>query len=223
MTRTGYIAAALVAAIVIAVAAAIALSGGGDDGEWTTVDMLVEYSEQDGAPIPHDEQPSRGTVRARRLPDRIEAEVDMRGLIPGGVYSFWLAVWQEVDEPSTAAFLASGGGAVADEDGVITSGRMSATVGTMATAGWVLDGVEQVFAPLHSPLQNTMRVEVVYHGQADKAGDQLDLWLNDFWTGDPEVCAEPVGTLGTGIVPSLPYCAGYYGATIPESDGPSNA
>ncbi|MDH3683132.1 MAG: hypothetical protein OEV40_24660, partial [Acidimicrobiia bacterium] len=63
------------------------------------------------------------------------------------------------------------------------------------------------FASLDDPTGSLVRVEIAYHGQAKDAGDDLDAWLADFWTG-----AEcPPETPNPN--PDQPHCPVWYAST----------
>ena len=66
------------------------------------------------------------------------------------------------------------------------------------------------WAPLWTRVDSTaaaVRVEVAYHGQVENAGDELPLWLYDFWTGD----ACPPETPNPN--PAQPHCPVWFAAT----------
>ncbi len=195
----------------------------GDEVE--TAPVLIEFG-PDGAAVPEEEQESVGRAELIRSADGISTKTEIEGLRPGGVYTFWLVVYQGESEFPDDYFVNKGRGVVAGDDGRVAISMKSST-GDTSIEGWYVEdlGTEAKFAELYDPLGSQVRVEIVYHGQADRAGDQLNAWLTDFWTGDPEVCANPLGTLGTGAVPEHPYCAGYWAATfaVEGSEGPRGA
>ncbi len=187
-----------------------------DSGEDTEhADMLVEFDDT-GAPIPEEEQPSVGDVELRRTADDLSTRVEMHDLRPGGVYTFWFVVHQAEAVFPDDVFVNDGVGAVAGPDGTVEV-TMSSQVGDTSITGFYVEGNGIiVFDSLHDALTSQVRVEVVYHGQADVAGVDLDAWMADYWTGDPDVCANPIGSLGSGDVPTHPYCPGYWAATFPS-------
>ncbi len=211
-TRTGQ--AVLMAAIVVLAAACGDDSGDSADGGAETAQILVEYDDA-GRPIPAADQISVGEAELTRSASGLSATASMDGLVPGGAYTFWLVAYYGGDLTfPDDRFVNHGYGVVADEDGRAEA-EMTSDVGDASITGFhveALGGVAEF--PALSVTDSKVRVEIVYHGQADVAGDDLDAWLADFWTGDPNVCADPLGTAGTGAVPEHPYCAGYWGATF---------
>ncbi len=205
--------------LVIAMVAAAVVMGGmllrllaSDDGTEHAA-ILVEFDET-GSPIPEEEQPSVGDVELTRSDQGIDARVTMRDLVPGGVYTFWFVVPQGDRVFPGDVFVNEGRGVVADETGTVEVTMRSEKGDEPITGYFVEDMGDIVFDSLHDPMTALVRVEVIYHGQAAQAGDSLDNWLADFWTGDPTVCANPLGSLGTGNVPTHPYCPGHWAATF---------
>lgn len=221
MTALGLVVAVFAGLIVWSVAS------GDDDDDAETAPILLEF-DADGELIAADDQLEVGSAELIRSADGVTTKAEMTGLTPDGAYTFWLVVYQGEREFPGDIFVNHGEGVVADADGSADS-AMSADLGEASITGFYVDdlGGEAEFSPLVDPVNGRVRVEVVYHGQADDAGDDLNAWLADFWTGDPNICANPLGTMGTGAVPTHPYCAGYWAATF-ETDasldaGPSRA
>jgi len=138
-----------------------------------------------------------GKAQLIRRADGIKATADVSGLTPGGVYTFWWVI------PSAThpvdSFVALGGSKIVGQNGKATA-RMTANVGDPS-----IEGFFDHLAPLNAfpigsaladfdagMLDDTIRVEVAYHGQADQAADaeELALWKSDFWTGQTGVCAD---------------------------------
>ncbi|NNE13277.1 MAG: hypothetical protein HKN41_13635 [Ilumatobacter sp.] len=212
---------------VLAVAAAIIVglvvaSVGGGDEETEAAPILREY-DRHGVEIPFEDQIEVGETELIRTEDALTTTSEMGDLVPNGAYTFWLVVYQGDREFPTDIFVNHGVGVVADAEGRAEAVMRSA-VGDASISGFYVEDLGETaqFSPLVDPMNGRVRVEVVYHGQADVAGDDLDAWLADFWTGDPDVCADPLGTLGTGAVPEHPYCAGYWAATFEPDDAQSS-
>jgi hypothetical protein len=213
MTTHAKIAVAAGAVIIVAVVVGFLALRGGNGAE--VAPMLREFADT-GEAIPLEEQPDVGEVALDRSADGLTAEIEMDGLLPGGVYTFWFVVKQGEDPQfPNDIFVNDGIGMVAGDDGA-ASLTMRSSTGDPSIPGFYVEELGGVaeFDQLTDPENADVRVEVVYHGQADVAGDDIDVWLSDFWTGDPEVCANPLGTLGTGAVPDHPYCAGYWAASF---------
>jgi len=141
-----------------------------------------------------------------RRDDGLKATVHVEGLMPGGVYTFWWVV-PHAAEPSIPVdvFVALGGSAVVGDNGMATV-RMRAHTGQAGIEGFPpLGGTP--WHDLTDPMNSVVRVEVAYHGQADDAGDQLDVWQTDFWTG----AACPPATPNPN--PMQPHCPAYFAAT----------
>ena len=200
--------------VVALVVGVLVWSWASDDDDTETAPILLEY-DRAGAPIPADDQIEVGEAELVRSEDGVTTKAEMGELQPDGAYTFWLVVYQGEREFPHDIFVNHGQGVVADAEGRAES-VMSADLGEESITGFYHDGLggEAEFAPLFDPMNGRVRVEIVYHGQAEDAGDDLDAWLADFWTGDPDVCADPLGTVGTGAVPEHPYCAGYWAATF---------
>jgi len=166
---------------------------------------VVQEWNFDGTAV--DDPPTVGTSRLTRGGDRLDAMVRIAGLQPGGVYTFWWVVVQDDGTFPDDIFVALGDSAVVGRSGRATA-RMSATVGQESITGFAPDGVNEItFAPLSDTVDSIVRIEIAYHGQSEDAGDDLDLWLNDFWTG--EAC--PPTTPNPN--PLQPHCPVWYAAT----------
>lgn len=198
--------------IVVAVVGFLVLSGNGSAEAEESAPVLREFSPS-GERVPDEDQEVVGSATLSRTPEGLRAEASLSDLMPGGVYTFWLVVYQGDKQFPDDIFVNDGFGVVVDESGSATA-TMRNTTGDESIDGFYVEeeGGVVAFDTLNDPMNAIVRVEVVYHGQADVAGDDLDMWLSDFWTGDPDVCAHPLGTQGTGAVPEHPYCAGYWAA-----------
>jgi hypothetical protein len=218
--------AGIVAIVLVVVLVVILTNDDDSDGESApdgseAAPMLVEY-DPDGQPIPLDDQVSAGEASLTRTPTGLTTTAHVTGLIPDGVYTFWMVAYYDggLEFPNDRT-TNLGQGVVADENGEASS-EMRMDVGEAGIRGFYVEaiGEEAVFPDLLNA-DSLVRVEVVYHGQADVAGDELDAWMADFWTGDPTVCANPLGTTGTGDVAEHPYCAGYWAATFEAVEAPA--
>jgi hypothetical protein len=142
-----------------------------------------------------------------RKPSGISGTTHVQGLMPGGVYTFWMVAIDPDFFPAevdfTKIFVDKGNAAVIGGNGRATV-HWSAAAGdpSIMTPGPVFDDA------LEDIDERIMRIEIAYHGQADAAPDQatLDEWLSDFWSGDPTVCANPPFTPGN-ILPPAPQGA----------------
>ena len=138
---------------------------------------------------------------------RLDALAQIRGLKPGGVYTFWWVVVQEDGTFPDDIFLAGGAARVVNEKGRTTV-HMKARLGQDSIEGFMPDGVNELqFAPLSDTRGSIVRIEIAYHGQAKDAGGDLDVWLGDFWTGT----ACPPDTPNPN--PTQPHCPIYYATT----------
>lgn len=156
------------------------------------------------APAPLEEV---GWSRLVRTADGLDAKVHVGGLLPGGVYTFWWVVVQDDGTFPDDVFVASGGGTVVGQDGEATV-RMRAAAGQPSISGFEpAPGVVLTFDELRDPLGALVRVEIAYHGQVADAGDDLDTWLSDFWTGT----ACPPETPNPN--PAQPHCPVWFAAT----------
>jgi hypothetical protein len=104
-------------------------------------------------------------------------------------------------------FVAGSGSTVVGRSGIATV-TMGARAGDESIEGFLVD-----FGPLDQDLRTAeVHVEIAYHGQAEDAGDRLDLWRSDFWTGS--ACPEAFG-LNPGGIPGdfnpigQPHCPVY--------------
>ena len=88
---------------------------------------------------------------------------------------------------------------------------MRAKNGNKSITGFI-DGTHAPFAEtLNMNLRNAeIHVEFAYHGQASEAGDDLDLWLSNFWSGTacPKdgPATNPGGVPGAEVNPGQPHC-----------------
>jgi hypothetical protein len=160
-----------------------------------------------------------GKAHLIRRADGIKATAHVSGLTPGGVYTFWWVI------PSAThpvdSFVALGGSKIVGQNGKATVG-MTANVGDPSIEGF-FDHLAPLgafpagsaFADLEvGMLDDTVRVEIAYHGQADQAAGagELALWKSDFWTGQTGVCADP--SVPTFANTGQPFCPVAYAAAF---------
>ncbi|MGI9612407.1 MAG: hypothetical protein ACR2QO_05835 [Acidimicrobiales bacterium] len=177
-------------------------AGGSHDRGRKSREPIVREFNEDGTAASGQEIVGRSQLR--RSEHGLQANVRVRGLKPGGVYTFWWVVPQGNLFPDDI-FVARGAGVVVGRNGKARV-RIRAHTGQEGIAGFpVLEGAS--FASLNDPEGATVRVEIAYHGQAADAGDDLDQWLSDFWTG-----AEcPPETPNPN--PNQPHCPVWFAAT----------
>lgn len=201
MTRT----IAAVLALLAAMVPAPALADDDQTGRRAQLSRAAIIQEWNVDGSAADGQRLGGSILLRR--DRgLDALAWMRGLEPGGVYTFWWVVVQGDGTFPNDIFVASGDGVIADRRGRALA-RMRARTGDPGIDGFRPDGVNEVpFADLVDPMNAIVRIEVAYHGQAADAGSELGTWLGDFWTGTacPPDTPNPIGQ---------PHCPVYYAAT----------
>ena len=188
MRRVVTILAAVLALAMMTASVAVAGNGNGVEKQ-----PIVQDFDVNGNPTEVDV----GRAHLIRRADGLKATAQFSGLMPGGVYTFWCVI------PSSThpvdSFVALGGSKIVGQNGKATV-RMKASVGQQS-----IDGFFDHLAPLNAfpigsaladfdagMLDDTIRVEVAYHGQADQAADaeELALWKSDFWTGQTGVCAD---------------------------------
>ena len=168
--------------------------------------QIVQEWNADGTPVAHPS--ATGKAYLTRHPDGLDAVARMHGLEPGGVYTFWWIVVQDDGTFPDDIFVGSGAGVIADDSGRAKV-RMSAGFGDASITGFTPDGVNEIaFANLTDTEGSIVRIEVAYHGQVEDAGDEMDAWLYDFWTG--EAC--PPNTPNPN--PAQPHCPVYFAATF---------
>lgn len=223
---TGIGAAAVVAIVVVVV---VWVTGSSPDDLTSTAPIMVEH-DQRGDPVPAEEQTSIGSTELKRDSDGLEASVQVEGLTPGGVYTFWMAVVQGEGVFPDDIFAIEGPGVVVGEDGKAEA-SLSARSGDSGFEGFYVeytgegsrDGTGDIFFDsLHDPEGSLVRIEIAYHGQVDDAGDDLDLWMSDFFSGADGVCPNPRGTLGTGAISGQAYCPVYF-ASVHVAPGSEDA
>jgi len=139
-----------------------------------------------------------------------------RDLRPGGVYTFWWVVIPDGGVFPDDAFVARGGGTVVGDNGRAAT-WMRARKGQASIEGFLIP-----FQPLDFNLRTAeVHVEIAYHGQAEDAGGDLNLWLSDFWSGT--ACPEsgglnPAGVPGTTAnAIGQPHCPVYIAAIFDGS------
>ena len=139
-----------------------------------------------------------GRSRLTRRADGLAANVQVKGLIPGGVYTFWWVAIPVGGSFPDDAFVAYGDSAVVGNSGRLGA-NMAATTGQSSIEGFLIG-----FQPLDFDLLTAeIHVEIAYHGLATDAGDDLRDWLSDFWTGT--TCPESAFQNVTG----QPHCPVY--------------
>ncbi len=166
-------------------------------------DIVVEWN-TDGTAAPGNEVVGHATVR--RANTGIWVNAHMTGLKPGGVYTFWWIVVQDDGDFPTDIYVDSAGGTVVGASGTANAVAW-APLGDEPIPGFPALG-DAEFASLNDTFGSIVRIEIAYHGQADDAGDDLDAWLADFWTGSecPPETPNPN--------PMQPHCPVYYAATF---------
>lgn len=152
-----------------------------------------------------------GWTRLVRSEDGLQATTFVRGLKPGGVYTFWWVAPYEFNPDGSAnipggVFVARGAGRVIGKSGVALV-RMRARTGQAGILGLpALEGA--LWSEMKDPLTSIVRVEIAYHGQADEAANRAELrtWLSDFWTGGEPCTDNPI--------PDQPHCPVYMASTF---------
>lgn len=145
-----------------------------------------------------------GWAQLKRDADGLKAVVHVSGLKPGAVFTFW---WVGVQDDATFPddiFVALGGSAIIGSNGRTTV-HLSADKGDASLAGAPFMG-GALFGDLRDPLTALVRVEMAYHGQVEDAGDEIDLWRSNFWSGS----ACPDGGLNDF---GQPHCPVYIAST----------
>lgn len=201
---------ATIAALVLAIAmltATVAMAGNGKGVE--KLDVIEEY--ETGTPVV-------GTAKLIRGATGLKATVQVSDLEPGGVYTFWWVI------PSAThpidSFAALGGSKIVGQNGEATV-MMRANINDPSIPGFfdhlaplelpLPDGAS--FVPLTADLlDDTIRIEVAYHGNVD-SGEYNPRWELDFWTGQAGVCPDandlgetPPVMASTG----QPHCPTFY-------------
>jgi len=178
------------------------------EGSERSVDWAKVVREFDDDGTPTDGTEGIGWSRLVRTADGLKAKLFVKGLKPGGVYTFWWVVPHSTDPAiPDDVFVARGKAKVIGKTGM-TFVTMRARTGQQGIEGFPpLEGAE--WHPLTDPLNSVVRVEIAYHGQKKDAGTQaeLDKWRSDFWTGS--ACPEPGGVNAAG----QPFCPVYLAAT----------
>ena len=192
----------LIALMALATLPAVAAQARPRNQATVTTEPLVQHFDMDANP----DGSTVGWTTLVRKADNLRAVVRATDLKPGGLYTFWWVVIPQGGGPEDA-FVAGGGSTVVGRSGIATV-VMGARAGDESIDGFLVD-----FEPLDHDLATAeVHVEIAYHGQADDAGDQLDLWRSDFWTGS--ACPEAFG-LNPGGIPGdfnpigQPHCPVY--------------
>lgn len=177
--------------------------------------VLREFTET-GDPISEPSE-SIGVSQLTRHQDGLDATLRLNGLTPGGIYTVWVvAVRGEGTFPGDI-FGQRGSGFAVGQDGEATV-DVSAELGDEGIDGFFFPegcGGDCGFDSLTDPLGAVVGFEIAYHGQ-EPPGGAPPAWFEDFWTGDDSVCANPLGSLGTGLIPDQPHCPVYFAATHPS-------
>jgi hypothetical protein len=213
------IAAIAVAALAFAMlTATVSMAGNGNGVE--KLDVKAEY--ETGEPVV-------GTAKLIRGTTGLKATAQVSGLEPGGVYTFWWVIPSETHP--VGSFAALGGSKIVGQNGKATV-RMRASINDPSIPGFfghlsalTPDIIElpvgASFVPLTADLlDDTIRIEVAYHGNVD-SGEYNPDWELDFWTGEAGVCPD-AGDLGVRPVPVLastgqPHCPTFYAAESPAT------
>ena len=163
--------------------------------------------------------PVVGKAELIRSASGLKATAHVSGLEPGGVYTFWWVI--PSDTHPVRSFAALGGSKIVGQNGKATV-RMRADVGDSSIDGFFnhtepLDvfPLDASFVDLTSDLlDDTIRIEVAYHGNVD-SGAYTPQWELDFWTGEAGVCPvaadlekRPPKMASTG----QPHCPTFYAA-----------
>lgn len=194
----------LLAALLVGALCLVASPAEAEAGVSITRNDVVREWNEDGTAASGDEM--IGHAILRRAADGLGVVVHAKGLRPGGVYTFWWIAVQGDGTFPDDIYVERAGGAVVGPSG--TANIVAWTpLGDDGIEGFPVIG-DASFASLHDPLGSLVRVEIAYHGQADEAGDDLDLWLSDFWSG----AACPPQTPNPN--PLQPHCPVYYAATF---------
>jgi len=173
---------------------------------WANVEQEIS---QPDAPDPTTE--NIGWSRLERDGSGLRAKLLVRGLQPGGVYTFWWVVPQTFTDGGDpvipdGVFVAYGNAVVVGDSGMAFV-EMRARRGQHGIEGFPPIG-DAEWDHLRDPLNAVVRVEIAYHGQAEDADkDELETWTSDFWTGT--ACPE-TGDLNAG---GQPHCPVYLAAT----------
>ena len=193
----------LTALMVLATLPAVAAQAHPGDQVTVTTEPLVQHFDMDANP----DGSTVGWTTLVRKADNLRAVVHATDLKPGGLYTFWWVVIPPGGAIPDDAFIAGGGSTVVGRSGSATL-VMGARAGDESIEGFLVD-----FQPLDQDLATAeVHVEIAYHGQAEDAGDQLDLWRSDFWTGS--ACPVAFG-LNPGGIPGdfnpigQPHCPVY--------------
>lgn len=154
----------------------------------------------------------RGKSVLVRSKNRMTAYTYVTGLVPKGVYTYWWVVIPAGGEFPGDAYVAGRGGTVVSSNGKAFV-RMSAKRGDKSIRDFLGDGTSAPFAKkLNTDLRTAeVHVEFAYHGQVGDAGDALDSWMSNFWTGTacPANGANPNNPGGLPVAevnPGQPHC-----------------
>lgn len=133
-----------------------------------------------------------GWSQLHRSERGLRATVHTSDLEPGGAYTIWWVVLDLSQNPPEILYVDHLAGFVAGRNGKHTVHASTAVgdLGIDISEPLGMPGPINVGGDLTADEVANGYVEyhVVYHGQADGAGDELDLWLSNFWSGDDDVC-----------------------------------
>ena len=179
---------------------------------------VVREWNQDGTM--HTEGEVIGFTNLVRKTSGISGTTHVQGLMPGGVYTFWMVAIDPSFFPAEAdlslIYVDRGNARVVGQNG-------------RATVHWSAPAGDASIVPPPGPIfddaledigDRVVRIEIAYHGQADDAPDQaaIDQWLSDFWSGDPTVCPDPPFSPGNVVPPGpqgtmQPHCPVNFAST----------
>lgn len=197
----------LIAALSMSLAVITPTSASTDAGidkvtDWA--DIAVENTSH-AFPVPDGD--TAGRTWLTRSENDLKATSLVRGLEPGGVYTFWWVVVHDFNGDAPVipdeVFVERGAGVVIGSSGEAVVRLRPVRIGDTGIEGFLPDGVG--WHALTDTMGSLVRVEIAYHGQADEAESRTELntWLSDFWTGS--ACP--------GGLPNQPHCPVYMAST----------
>jgi hypothetical protein len=182
-------------------------SGSGSERLDNPAPVVVE-NRSHAYPVPAED--TIGWTELVRSKNQLNATTFVRGLKPGGVYTFWWVAPYEFDNGKpvipAGVFVAKGAGTVVGDSGTALV-RMKATINQPGILGLpALEGAK--WHKMQDPQTSIVRVEIAYHGQASEASGPAELrtWLSDIWTGAGDLCA-------TNTIEGQPHCPVYMAST----------